>query len=454
MEKECDVLVVGGGPAGVIASYVAVKEGKSVYLTDTKIYEQIGNKTCGDALSLEHTEFLKEKTGIDHPTGKEVSDTIDTLILATEKIELPINLPGYVVDRHIYGQRLLKIAELEGVSILPQMKALRSYIKGETVIGAYFKNLETKKEEIIKSKVTIDCSGASFILRKTLPKGRFRKIETNLLQDEIVPSYREIIRLRDDHPYHNKIYLIYDNSIPQPGYFWFFSKGKNELNAGIGWKLSKDEKGNSMRKVYREILHKYYSPDSYEILDGRGYIIPLRYPLLNHVANGFLTAGDAACHVDPSTAEGHGPALVAGYFAGLQASQAIEGGEATTERLWNYNKNIFMNFGLNHLKKQLLTDVITSIKMEGVDFIFKRKILTTEEFSNISEGGNLNILSILEKIIRSSPHWGYLFKLRTFSKGMKILPDFFNRYPSSPHSYNSWLNEFFPWYQSIRNKIL
>ncbi|MFV2014538.1 MAG: FAD-dependent oxidoreductase, partial [Candidatus Heimdallarchaeota archaeon] len=31
---ECDVLVVGGGPAGVLASYTAAKLGKHVILAD------------------------------------------------------------------------------------------------------------------------------------------------------------------------------------------------------------------------------------------------------------------------------------------------------------------------------------------------------------------------------------------------------------------------------------
>ncbi|MFX1286789.1 MAG: hypothetical protein ACFFB5_24335 [Promethearchaeota archaeon] len=47
-----------------------------------------------------------------------------------------------------------------------------------------------------------------------------------------------------------------------------------------------------------------------------GYTIPMRYPLMNAVASGFIVTGDAAFHANPFSAEGHEPVLVAGYYAG------------------------------------------------------------------------------------------------------------------------------------------
>ena len=44
---ETDVLVIGGGPAGVLSALTSAKNGKKVILIDAKIYEEIGNKTCG-----------------------------------------------------------------------------------------------------------------------------------------------------------------------------------------------------------------------------------------------------------------------------------------------------------------------------------------------------------------------------------------------------------------------
>jgi flavin-dependent dehydrogenase len=69
MVQECDVLVVGRGPAGVLASYTAAKQGKHVILADAKTDEEIGNKTCGDAVDLKAPTFVKEKTGLELAHG-------------------------------------------------------------------------------------------------------------------------------------------------------------------------------------------------------------------------------------------------------------------------------------------------------------------------------------------------------------------------------------------------
>jgi geranylgeranyl reductase family protein len=449
MDIETDVLIVGGGPAGVIAAYTSAKLGMKTILADAKTYEEIGNKTCGDALDLKAPTYLKEKIGIEMPNGKEVSDIVEYLVIQTEKNEIPVQGDGFVVDRHIYGHRLLKMAESVGVQILPQRKALKGLFSDDYVIGASFKNLETQKEENIKAKITIDCSGRNYIIRKTMPEGKFPRLEHTHGPHEIVASFREIIKLKEDHPYHKKIYLMYDKRVPEPGYFWFFSKGPFELNAGIGWKLSMEGKGSNMRKIYKDVLHKYYPEGTYEVIDAAGYTIPTRYPLLNQVANGFITAGDAAFHVDPFTAEGHGPALMAGYLAGKYASDAIKSGDLSEKKLWGYNKDTFDAFGTGHCKNQVFTEVLQSLKINGMDFILGRKIMTTKEFGDLNRGIKPSTFSMLKKVIKMTPRYDYLFKLRTLSNSTTKIDKFFANYPKSPDEYEEWFNKFYPWFNKV-----
>ena len=85
MDRETDVLIVGGGPAGVISAYTSAKLGRKVILADAKTYEEIGNKTCGDALDLKAPTFLKDNIGIEMPHGKEVSDIVEYLVIQTER---------------------------------------------------------------------------------------------------------------------------------------------------------------------------------------------------------------------------------------------------------------------------------------------------------------------------------------------------------------------------------
>jgi flavin-dependent dehydrogenase len=370
-------------------------------------------------------------------------------VIQTESQELPIKGDGFVVDRHVYGQRLLREAKSAGIEVYDQRKAIKGLFSNGTVVGAVFKNLATKEEETIKAKVTIDCSGRNFVIRKTMKDADFPKLEKTHTPNEIVASFREIIKLKEDHPYHKRIYLMYDKIVPEPGYFWFFSKGPFALNAGIGWKLSKEGKGSNMRKIYKEVLHKYYPPGTYEIIDASGYTIPTRYPLLNQVANGFLTAGDAAFHVDPFTAEGHGPALMAGYLAGKYASDAIEANDVSEKQMWGYNKDIFDAFGTLHCKTQLLTETLQAIKIKGMDLIFKRNILTTEEFGKLHDGIRPSVPALIFKGLKMLPRIDYMPKLLKLAKGASKVNKSFENYPNTPEAYNQWYKEFFPWYNKL-----
>lgn len=448
MTKECDVLVVGGGPAGVISAYTAAKMGRHVILTDAKPMDQIGNKTCGDALDLRAPTLIKEKLGLELPHGDEVSDIIEKLVIQTENTSVDVFGDGFVVDRHIYGKRLLDQAISVGTEVFPYMNARRSLTEGDWVVGAEFKNKETNQEEQIKAKVTIDCSGRNFIIRKTLPRERFPMLEFEMTPDEIVASYREIVKLKEDHDYHKAIYLIYNENVPEPGYYWIFSKGPYELNLGIGWKLSNPNKGSNMRTIYNKVTKDFFPEGSYEIIDGAGYTIPTRYPLFNAVANGFMTAGDAAFHVDPFTAEGHGPALMAGYYAGKQAAEAIENGKATTEALWMYNKNCMEAFGTLHCKTQLFEETLLAIQMKGLDFILRRKALTVEDFSRINSGESIPYSSLFWKVLKATPRYMMLFKLRRLAKGTRKVTELMDEFPTTPDGYNAWQSKFVPWFRS------
>ena len=447
---ETEVLVVGGGPAGVISALTAAKMGRKVILVDAKPKEEIGKKVCGDALNLAPATFLEEKLGLEKPHGDEVAENVEHLIFMTTKADFPIQGDGYVLNRHPYGQRLLKTAEEYGVEVRPDTKAVKAITDGNAVIGAVVQNKKTQDEYEIKAQVTIDCSGRNFQIRRTLPKDGFPLLEKEMEKRDVAVSYREIIRLKnEDHPYHNKIFLIYRREIPEPGYFWVFSKGEKRLNVGIGWFLEPRMRG--MKEHFWEVLNRYYyPPDAYEVEDKGGYTIPTRYPMTNAVASGFLTAGDAAFHVNPLSAEGHGPALTAGYYAGKAAAKAIEANDVSEQKLWQYNVDVMNHFGLSHTKVQLFTEALRRIKVSGVEFLLKRKILDKQQFIDLHAGKKLGVFGTIKIAIKSFPRYGILFQLSKIVRGAQYFEKLFIGYPDNPNDYPDWLAEFNTKMESIR----
>ncbi len=445
-----EVLVVGGGPAGVISALTAAKNGHSVILVDSKSYTEIGNKTCGDAINLGPLKLLDKELGIQLPHGEEVADSVESLVFQTERVTFPLFGPGLVLNRHPYGQRLLKIAVESGVEVRADTKAIRAIIDETGVKGAIVQEKESNESYEIHAFITIDCSGRNYQIRKTIPPELFPNLEKKMEKRDVAASYREIIRLKEDHPYDNKVLLIYDSIIPEPGYFWIFSKGKKRLNIGIGWYLDMSvEKG--MKELFREVLHKYYPQGTYEVEDKGGYTIPTRYPLMNAVAPGFIAAGDSAFHVNPFSAEGHGPALSAGYYAGKISSEALKVKDASEQQLWGYNMAVMKDFGLSHTKLQLFTEALRKVKTPGLEYLFKRNILTQDQFMTLHSGKGLGKGEILKIILKGFPRYDLLLNLYKIAKGVQKFDKLFDRYPSTPQEFPDWENEFLSIMNDIRN---
>ena len=126
MTETFDVIIIGAGPAGISSALYCKKEGLNVLLIDKKEKEKIGDKVCGEAISKKTSHQVSEKLNVKPPQKNEINAKIEDLVLRTS---LPVNhiiLPaiGYMVDRHLYGQRLLDIALQREIPLLSETKFL------------------------------------------------------------------------------------------------------------------------------------------------------------------------------------------------------------------------------------------------------------------------------------------------------------------------------------------
>ncbi len=442
MSEEFDIIVVGGGPAGVISAYTAAKKSDyRVLLIDAKEMELIGKKTCGDALVQYAPLFLKEKLGLTPPLESEINDTVRCLVFQTpDNDTFQINGDGFIIDRHKYGQRLINEAQKAGVEIRPRHKVLRALTHNNFVIGIEVKDLNTGKKMQIYSKITIDCSGRNHVVRRTLPNDQFPLLEKTLQQGDMAASYREIIRLKEgEHEYLHMIKVIYELEIPLPGYLWIFTKGSKMLNVGIGCPINQHNgsKAKDLKKIFRKAFKKWYTPNQYEIIHAAGYTIPIRYPLLNAVANGFLTAGDAACHVNPFTVEGHAPALIAGYYAGYQAAKALEGSEKSPsmELLWEYNINIMNYFGKQHCRLQLYTSELCRLGHRKINSFLK--LFSEKEASN-GELKKNQYHELPSMFVQFSKHHAISSDMIRLTKNLLFIEKYLSNYPKTPKDFPIW----------------
>jgi geranylgeranyl reductase family protein len=438
-----DVIVVGGGPAGVSCALTLSKLGKTVVLLDKKKKEQIGNKTCGDALDMESPVILNEALGLELPKGDEISDKVSKMTVKTDNVEITLRAPGYTVDRHIYGQRLLQECIDSGVEVISDAPVREVIIEDNFVKGVKYRKDGEVRE--IRAHLVADCSGTLGAVRRHLPEGFSDGIYQTIPDHHIAATFREIVKLNEDHPYPEEIVLAYFPSIPPPGYLWFFTKGEKRLNIGTGWLKSENKLiEKPMKQIYRDALNDYYKLDEdYEIEITGGGQIPIRPPYDCLTFNGGVVIGDAACQVDPTTAEGHGPALVCGYYAGKAMVKALDNGNVSREGLWDYNIDVMAHYGRRNAISYVTLQFLREIEADGMDYILKKKVLTEEEVKSVYDGNDpeTGIKAVLLKIIRCFPRLGLLREMYKLVSRVKKMGSIYDKYPKDPSMLAAWRSE-------------
>ena len=450
MKDSYEVIVVGAGPAGVAAALICRKKGYNVLLLDKKKKEKIGDKVCGEAISKKTVLKAMEKLSIAPPLEEEIKAQIEDLVLRTALPKNHITFPaiGYMIDRHMFGQRLLQEAIKSGVILKDQYRVKKPIVIDNKVSGVLIKDSEHNSIEIL-SKMVIDCSGTMAVVRTGLPQEYEPNLNKKVTKADFAPCYREIIQLNHDHDLEGKIVLQYEIDIPEPGYIWFFDEGEKRLNCGTGFIKQGKHATKSVKSVYFNALEKYFPKGTYKTIDGRGDVVPIRAPLWNAVGNGLIVAGDAAFHADPLTAEGHGPALMAGSFAGEVACNALEQNSFELEDLWEYNRLIVKEFGSDHARNRILTIVLEKIGPEKLEFLLKRKVVKQSDLTSAGIMKKRSFMDYLGRVVRCFPKYGLLLTMRKAISTSKAIAKHCEIYPTKPESYEVWKSKILDLYSQV-----
>ena len=448
--EEIDILIVGGGPAGVSAAITAASLGAKTMIFDRKPYSEIGNKVCGDAIGDHSIQFLSEHLNIPPPSGDSLSDPINTVTAALDinKQHLNISAKGCVVDRLAYGQYLLEIAVEKGTLVVPEARILRPIIENDHCVGAEWKCNGTSGKT--RAKVVIDASGTIATIRTKLPEEFAPSLSKTQEAKHMAITYREILEFKNkehDHNWRHDLLLYFPQNLPIDGYFWIFSKGEYKINAGIGWAKQDvlHHTGNalSLKDEYQTLIEKFCENMPYDTLAKGGGRVPVRPPLDNAVGSGFIAAGDAACHADPMTAEGHGPALMAGYFAAKHSVDAIKRNDCSLESLWGYNKDVMNEFGAKHGILYVIVQMIKEMGYSNFSKLITKKIITGSDLEQLTDDieSNLSAGYMLKKAIRAFPNFGLLLDVRRASKLAEKVKKHYHSYPQHSQGLDKWIEE-------------
>jgi digeranylgeranylglycerophospholipid reductase len=450
MEK-FDVLVVGAGTAGCLAAKTAAEKGLKVCIIDSKKKENIGAKICGDALGEHHLKTL----GLEKPKGEELEKKIEGVQIFSPDLNTVFTIKdkdfvGYILNRRLFGQWLLKKAIDKGALLMESTQFLEPVFDGGFVIGGKVKS--AGKTSQMMSKVVVDASGFAGAVRQKLPAEM--GIENKIENDDVEACYREIRQLKqeDENTKYCEIYL--NSEVTPGGYTWIFPKRGAKVNVGLGICM-RGKFPNPKKQLYKHILSKPQFEGSL-LLSGGAWWDPTRRPLDNMVGNGIILTGDAASLVNPIHGGGIGPSMLSGFFAGKKIAEALENGEPTQSSLWGYNRMYMDSYGKKQASLDIFRMFLISSNDEDLNYGMNYKLVTENDVLKASMGDefHLNITETATRVFRGRKRLGFLRKLKTTIDMMRQVRVHYDVYPTSPENFEAWRTKTVELIEQGKKKLL
>lgn len=327
----CDVLVVGTGPGGAIASYYAAEEGADVLMVDKKSVVGVPVR-CGEGLPgtlLDDFDLKRSREWL--------SNRARAIKLFTPKgkcIEFePGNVEICVLNRDRFEQMLVARAERKGVRVMLRTTAVSGETKGGGGDGSGRRlsgvrlmgdTDDGEREEVmVRPKVVIGADGVESRV------GRWVGIDTRVPTNDIGTCAQHLVEHEDIDREVLEFYFG-DRYTPR-GYAWVFPKAKGLANVGVGLLPTK---GLTPTKALEGFM-------AMRVKGGRSKAfmagcVPLTHPVKESVRGNVLLVGDAARQVIPLTGAGVANAFVAGRIAGRKAG-AVASGRKDVGHLMEYD---------------------------------------------------------------------------------------------------------------------
>jgi digeranylgeranylglycerophospholipid reductase len=435
--KKFDVIVVGAGTGGSLAAKTVAEAGYDVCMIDRKMETQIGDKVCGDAIGKHHFD----RVGIAHPSGRELDQKIEGIKVYSPDMETVVNVKGegvhgYLVNRLLFGQRLVKEAKEAGAVLIDSTTVIKPTIEKNYVIGVSTKDAKTGKNINMFASAVVDASGYSAVLRKKIPPEL--GIETEINNEDVEICYREIREIKDpiDEPGFCKIYLDLERF--PGGYCWIFPKSTTTVNVGLG--VAMKEGFPNPKDLYNKLILPMPIFQGSRILTGGGGLVPTRRPISPMVTNGLVIIGDAACQVNPIHGGGIGSSMMGGVKAAEVIIKALENKNVSRENLWPYTGMFMEAYGAKQAGLDIFRMLLQRLTNKEMNYGMRHHLITDEDLLKTSMGKDLK-LNITEKTNRLFKGLGSLSlvkKLNTTAKLMKEIKELYRNYPDSPESLEKW----------------
>jgi geranylgeranyl reductase family protein len=362
---DCDVIVVGGGPAGAAAAARLAARGFSTIVVDRAAFPR--DKVCGDFVSPSALAELAD-LGVAGTQAFSATATLGDFafhvdgdpvgVMAIPEVD---GLPafGRVIPRQQLDAWILDAARQAGAGVLEGRKATAVEqepgavtVRGHSAAGPWR----------LRARLLVGADGSNSVvaraLRGTAPPRQDRMLAVRAYFDDVAgPAGQGIVCLCGDS---------------FPGYCWLFPSGGGQANVGLGMLASTYPQ--AVRNL-RELLSRLIADDApmQSRLQGariRGRILgcPLTTynPRLPLAGDRMMLVGDAAGLINPLNGEGIQYALHSARWAADVAAGHLSSGRLDAASLAGYEQCVHDSLRLDMAYSRLFVELIRNRALSPV----------------------------------------------------------------------------------------
>jgi digeranylgeranylglycerophospholipid reductase len=313
-----DIIVVGAGPAGLLAARKASEKGAHVLLLERE--KSLGKKVCAEAISdtsLKDSELDSRSFIVNEIVGARVyaPDEGKSVKILGESIG---EHGGYVLDKRMYLEALADAARNAGVDLRLGTNVV-DVQRNEGSVNTIVK--ENGGTQTLSSKILIGCDGfGSVVARKFFNTSQMTFISC-------IQYTLEGCKIEDE----DLLGFYLGNDVAPRGYLWVFPKGKGIANVGLG------VRGTQAKAYLDKFLKKHvdWFENSKTLSVGAAPVV-VSGQLDKVVSDNIMICGEAAGQIIPLTGAGIHTSLVAGRIAGRVAAEATSENDFTEMKLSEY----------------------------------------------------------------------------------------------------------------------
>jgi digeranylgeranylglycerophospholipid reductase len=330
MAEDWNVLIVGGGPAGLAAGEAAAKEGARVLIVERQ-------HEIGYPIHTSGGSWVSDMQALNIP--KHLYHPIHTVFFVSPHREVPLHYPtpvACVLDVRGVYQHLANRAIAAGATLRVQHTVEQTLLEQGRVCGVTAKN-HVSERVTLRADVTIDASGVSRHVGVRTEMGKaFHRYGYGAEYDMYAPNYPQ-----------DELFLIMGSQFAPRGYAWAFPRGNGRVRLGVGVlhpDCDDDARVYLDRIVHDlpQLTHKFKGASPIEYHTG---LFPSQGPVERFSRDGLLLAGDAGGHGSTLVGEGIRFAIYSGQMAGTIAAEAVKAGDTSAAFLGRFDKRWRARFG-------------------------------------------------------------------------------------------------------------